>query len=1067
MMQRTTIRGMYGISGDAANDCLISFFCQQCVLAQSDREVRAREGAQRLRNDSRYQSYKLLLETRQPPLRPPMGYLSPRAQTDTIPGNSQRGTYEMSLHSVPGSPTMSQIEQSSPSRPYKKTRLNSAHGSPAMKQTEQSSPSTASKKHEGNSSVTSFVSKLKKKRSSKLSSAHLSEGDEDGEVLLTPQESQAIDHQSLSRSSTVLRHSIIGAELHQRSSIGINKETQYQIPRMDFSRGLRDCDVFNVDSTRNQQVLDQSSPAEGSQTAAQRRRVSGDRGVGGFKASSENTNHSQHKPSHSGSVGSNDTVRQHPPKDPRRNTIPARKAVAQPEMAERSVSRKSSSIQKQTPSIYENTNGADFLQKISNFRQTHALTFCKDDSHKTVEEQQQDHSDGIKARSNGIDDNATPAQEKMTEPVPINETSPVISPTRTVSETPDATASQPQTSSSSQQREGSSSNVHEIRKFSQHSLAASLDSFPMPPLRNQSLDIGERTKQIQTSTNRQHTLQDCDPRSSLSTVAQHIMKDCVMETGPSSPARHSLAQDSVSSDSIVVAQHKINECVTKTGPPSPVRHSLAQDSISNVSTLVAQHQINECVTQTGPSSPARHSLSQDPRSSVTTVTTMAQHQISKCVTETAPSSPARHSLARDSINSVSTVAQHQITKCVTQTGPSSPARHSLSHDPRSSVSIVIQHKINQCVTGTGASTPERHGLLQCEGVNQITRSNTVVTHVLADCDVDNRKSIIQHSLAECDLLSGATTPARHSLGKCEDTNQVTVREFSSSHDLAADERVPYSTPDNHSKPSAARIKLVQTLSEGSSDPVGSRPRSAGGLMDRILGSRKASPRPVNPRLSSCPVPAAATSASPTPDVTTSNHLPEKAQIDNRSESVAPPSIPRGDGAQVFEESTPSAEGQNSTSSSGKISPKDKSRRGTKQSLVSQRETNQGDQLAQKSQKDQKYATSTNVSTPHPIPAVTRVSEPAAIPLPSTPQSDRSKWPSTVGPGFISEKDRARLDGRRTQSEWNYFSDDEEEENEQVSNAAVEEMGELMTPNTPGLGSGVTGFFSKFTGSKGS
>ena len=47
--RRTRLRGVYGIKGSLADDCVKSLFCNRCILMQQDREIRAREGNNKLR----------------------------------------------------------------------------------------------------------------------------------------------------------------------------------------------------------------------------------------------------------------------------------------------------------------------------------------------------------------------------------------------------------------------------------------------------------------------------------------------------------------------------------------------------------------------------------------------------------------------------------------------------------------------------------------------------------------------------------------------------------------------------------------------------------------------------------------------------------------------------------------------------------------------------------------------------------------------------------------------------------------------------------------------------------
>lgn len=72
--QRSQIRGTYGIEGSITQDACLGLFLPWCTQIQNDREVRAREGAQELRNSKRYKDFEKSngVVDQQPKLVPPM-----------------------------------------------------------------------------------------------------------------------------------------------------------------------------------------------------------------------------------------------------------------------------------------------------------------------------------------------------------------------------------------------------------------------------------------------------------------------------------------------------------------------------------------------------------------------------------------------------------------------------------------------------------------------------------------------------------------------------------------------------------------------------------------------------------------------------------------------------------------------------------------------------------------------------------------------------------------------------------------------------------------------------------
>jgi hypothetical protein len=74
-LQRARIRAQYRINGHFGYDCLCAIFCHPCILAQDDREVRAREGAVGLAKRTEIFDQP---QMSQPKLHQPMRYASPR-----------------------------------------------------------------------------------------------------------------------------------------------------------------------------------------------------------------------------------------------------------------------------------------------------------------------------------------------------------------------------------------------------------------------------------------------------------------------------------------------------------------------------------------------------------------------------------------------------------------------------------------------------------------------------------------------------------------------------------------------------------------------------------------------------------------------------------------------------------------------------------------------------------------------------------------------------------------------------------------------------------------------------
>ncbi|EKD19876.1 hypothetical protein MBM_01828 [Drepanopeziza brunnea f. sp. 'multigermtubi' MB_m1] len=75
-IQRSEIRGTYGINGNCASDVVLGIFCTVCTQIQNDREVRAREGDTRMRYNGKFLKQDLVKVEPRPSA--PMEYLPGR-----------------------------------------------------------------------------------------------------------------------------------------------------------------------------------------------------------------------------------------------------------------------------------------------------------------------------------------------------------------------------------------------------------------------------------------------------------------------------------------------------------------------------------------------------------------------------------------------------------------------------------------------------------------------------------------------------------------------------------------------------------------------------------------------------------------------------------------------------------------------------------------------------------------------------------------------------------------------------------------------------------------------------
>ncbi|PQE12174.1 DUF614 domain protein [Rutstroemia sp. NJR-2017a BVV2] len=91
-LQRARIRAQYRINGHFGYDCLCAIFCHPCILAQDDREVRAREGAVGLAKRTEIFDQP---QMSQPKLHQPMRYASPRVTDADHPESRENRIFRL------------------------------------------------------------------------------------------------------------------------------------------------------------------------------------------------------------------------------------------------------------------------------------------------------------------------------------------------------------------------------------------------------------------------------------------------------------------------------------------------------------------------------------------------------------------------------------------------------------------------------------------------------------------------------------------------------------------------------------------------------------------------------------------------------------------------------------------------------------------------------------------------------------------------------------------------------------------------------------------------------------
>jgi Cys-rich protein (TIGR01571 family) len=680
-LQRTTVRGMYGISGSTGKDCIISFFCQQCVMAQCDREVRAREGSQFLRTDRRYKKYKHSLENQQPSLHPPMAYISPHREIDTIPGNCQRGTYEMSL--------------------------TLAQGSTAVGRDEQAGHPPSNRGVDDNPTRSKFINKLRGKRRSKLSSAYLSGGDEDGEELLSPQE--PCDYKKPSKLPSTVGDLTVGAKSCQPGSYGTDEATRQKKQQVCSSHELRDCDIINMGSPPSQHILEHCvairKSSSGSyhrleqctqiyppQVAGPHRSSSCDGIATGLGDLPDNDENLQHKLSHCESAGSSETVQQHPLDQCKPNTSDTSSTtLAQHGLDSCASMGKKVCKKRHTVSFSENSTEAELQQKISNFRKLHTLT-VSEDTYQSKKEQQRiaDANSVSEPQLSGVDGKGKAAQHNLIDCVGIN-TDFAVNHTLAVCETSNLPTSQRPIPSDNYGLAECKLNVPQSKRTLQHDLTSCVDTSAPQPAGNHALGICEElNRSQQPKVTPIHDLEECNPRNSLSIVAQHKLAECVIETKASTPERHALEQCEAfnqSNRSESAAAHVLADCDSKDSHQITMQHTLAECDFDSGISTPELHQPLKCedISQRKREAPllvhglvdldivSQRSI-QEKTSERDDTKRKLEHTLFECSSNPGSAGDIRYQVddnMESSRNSIAKPLNHRIASCLTPDSPSS------------------------------------------------------------------------------------------------------------------------------------------------------------------------------------------------------------------------------------------------------------------------------------------------------------------------------------------------------------------------------------------------------------
>ncbi|EPE27053.1 hypothetical protein GLAREA_02967 [Glarea lozoyensis ATCC 20868] len=568
MMLRTSVRGVYGIAGNNADDCLISFFCQPCVLAQSDREVRAREGSHGLRTDRSYKRYKRSIDNHPPGLNPPMTYASPPAQIDTIPGNSQRGTHEIGFLSEQSPASANVVVQ-----PVVPPTKADGGGKSTI------------------STLSGFLNKMRGKRRSKLSSAHLSDGDEDGEELLGHQEPNT--REKLPQSWTAGSHRANNTEQEEKQPVSDDKLQNREVVIVETSNGqhMLKCRNHQKSTSGSYQRVEQQSWLE-TQTSADLASDSGARSVADHTL--------QHRLSQCESVDSSETVQQHPLNDCRPFTLATSQttSIAQhdrPNSSSKTTTNIHGPGEKQALLVCENSNVTELQQKISKFRQTHTLTVCEDISKPTIDESTTTEAGNTtSAQPNVTETHGGNDQHNLSDCVSIGPAL-EVSHTLAIYEESNLSAAQQQNVSSCHELIQCSSAISQQNKSEQHDLAGCVDIVTQKPANDHTLETCERKNQLQhLKIASHHSIEECTSGTSFDIVAQHEMAECDVDTDLSSPKRHTLIEcesDNQTSRSIQPVSHVLTGCESK-------------DTV----VITSQHGLKDCKFESGISTPVGHSL---------------------------------------------------------------------------------------------------------------------------------------------------------------------------------------------------------------------------------------------------------------------------------------------------------------------------------------------------------------------------------------------------------------------------------------------------------------------------
>ncbi|PQE16836.1 DUF614 domain protein [Rutstroemia sp. NJR-2017a BBW] len=132
-LQRARIRAQYRINGHFGYDCLCAIFCHPCILAQDDREVRAREGAVGLAKRTEILDQP---QMSQPKLHQPMRYASPRVTDAEHPESRENRIFRLEGKKLQKRYAMIADMKEVPAEPMRESNVSVAEASRNVEQIE-------------------------------------------------------------------------------------------------------------------------------------------------------------------------------------------------------------------------------------------------------------------------------------------------------------------------------------------------------------------------------------------------------------------------------------------------------------------------------------------------------------------------------------------------------------------------------------------------------------------------------------------------------------------------------------------------------------------------------------------------------------------------------------------------------------------------------------------------------------------------------------------------------------------------------------------------------------------